>query len=398
MNIVFVGPFGLQPKGTMSVRALSLAKALAQRGHTVAVLIPPWDDRQRAGQHWEDNGVRVENVALPAGIPLLFHILLTRKLVTRALALRPDIIHFFKPKGYAGLAHLLLWVRGQLGKTSARLVVDADDWEQAWNEQLPYSPWQKRFFAWQENWGLSHADTVTVASRALERLVAAHRPGSETDIYYLPNGCRLDDFESSTLVDPLAVREKWQLGHTPTILLYSRFEVFRPGRIVTLVQQVAAQLPEARWLLVGQGLQGEDERLVEQLTQAGLVKYIRFAGWVPADQLPAHFAAADVAIFPYDDTLINRTKCSAKLIDLLTAGVPVVANAVGQNNEYIQDGVSGLLIPPEDDVTFSQAVIDLLKSPARRRELGQGAAQRMREKFSWTELALIAEKAYRHEI
>ena len=398
MNIVFVGPFGLQPKGTMSVRALPLARALAERGHTVTVLIPPWDDRQRAGQSWEDSGVRVENMPLPSGIPLIFHFLLTWKLAARALALRPDVIHFFKPKAYAGLAHLLLWVRSQLGNAPARLVVDADDWEQAWNERLPYSPLQKRFFAWQENWGLSHADAVTTASRSLERLVAAHRPGSETDIYYLPNGCRLNAFENSSPIDPLAVRQQWQLGHTPTILLYSRFEVFRPGRIVTLVQRIAEQLPEARWLCVGRGLQGEDERLAEQLAQAGLAKYVRFAGWIPSDQLPAYFAAADIAVFPYDDTLINRTKCSVKLIDLLMSGVPVVANAVGQNNEYIQDGVSGLLIPPENDAVFCEAVVELLKSPDKRRELGQAAVQRMCEKFEWAGLAPIAEKAYRNEI
>ena len=59
MKIVFIGPFGLQPKGTMSVRALPLAKALVNRGHKVTVLIPPWDDPDRAGQTWEDNGVQI---------------------------------------------------------------------------------------------------------------------------------------------------------------------------------------------------------------------------------------------------------------------------------------------------------------------------------------------------
>ena len=65
MEIVFIGPFGLQPKGTMSGRALPMARALVARGHTVTVLIPPWDDPERAGQAWEDHGVQVVNVDLP---------------------------------------------------------------------------------------------------------------------------------------------------------------------------------------------------------------------------------------------------------------------------------------------------------------------------------------------
>ena len=46
---------------------------------------------------------------------------------------------------------------------------------------------------------------------------------------------------------------------------------------------------------------------------------------VPVETL----AAADIAINPYRDTLVNRAKCAAKLRDLLAAGVPVVAEAVG---------------------------------------------------------------------
>jgi len=189
-NIVFIGPFGLRPKATMSIRAVPLAKGLAARGHRVTILIPPWDDPERAGQTWEEDGVQVVNVPLPQGIfrlPLLFHILLMQTLIVRALSLQPDIVHFFKPKAYAGLAHIGLWWQRRLSRTSAQLVVDTDDWEQAWNEALPYSTLQKKFFAWQEQWGLHHADTVTVVSRILENLVATQIKPQSSDIPVLWN-------------------------------------------------------------------------------------------------------------------------------------------------------------------------------------------------------------------
>lgn len=385
----------------MSVRALPLARALVQRGHAVTVLIPPWDDPERAGQRWEDNGVQVVNLPLPPGLPLLFHLWLTWLLVIRVLKLRPDTVHFFKPKAYAGLTHLALLGLQQLGiYSSVRLVVDADDWEQAWNERLPYSWWQKRIFARQEVWGLYYADAVTVASRTLERLVAAHRPGSESSIFYLPNGCRCesnhidDDPSAATLEQQRAIRERWHLNESsPTILLYSRFEVFRSGRIVALVQYVAERAPEARWLLVGRGLYGEDQQVSKQLAQAGLQQYVHFAGW-PVEDLLTYFHLADVAAFPYDDTLINRTKCSVKLIELLLAGVPVVADAVGQNSDYIQHNVSGILIPAEDDAAFGAALVALLQAPEKRAGLGQAASQRMCQKFSWARLSQQAEQAY----
>jgi len=395
MKIVFIGPFGLQPKGTMSVRALPLARALVRRGHTVTILIPPWDDPDRAGRVWADAGVQVVNVPLPAPIPLFFHIWLTRTLVAQAVALRPDVIHFFKPKAFAGLAHVALWALRQLAgdKLPVRLVLDADDWEQAWNAVLPYHSWQKKFFAWQEQWGLRHADAVTVASRELATLAAQVR--GQPGIFYAPNGGQPALQTPATAAQIEAARQTWQLGPGPVVLLYSRLAEFGLERIVTLVRRVAGQVPAARWLVVGQGLRGEHTRLADLLRQAGLSDPVIFTGWLPAESLPAVFAVADVAAFPYDNSLLNRTKCSVKLIDLLGAGVPVVADAVGQNCEYIESGVSGVLVQPENDAAFGAAIVALLQSPEQRRQLGQAAARQIKTNFDWLHLAAEVERAYR---
>ncbi len=377
----------------MSVRALPLAQALTARGHQLTMLIPPWDDPQRAGQSWVDQGVQVMNVNLPPGLPLLFHILLARTLVARTLALKPDVVHCFKPKAYAGLSHLVLWWLRRLGRVSLRLVVDEDDWEQAWNEVSLYSPAQKRFFAWQEQWGLRQADAVTVASRALEKLVTTCRYGDSAGVIYLPNGTTADR-GPQTAESPRPSDGQSHL-HPPTILLYSRFLEFRLERIVSLVRGVAQALPKARWLIIGSGLHGEERQLAALLTTAGLAESAHFTGWLPSEQLPAHFAAADAAVFPYDDTLINRTKCSVKLIDLLAAGVPVVADAVGQNNEYIQSGQTGILTPAGDDAAMAAALVALLQDPPRRERLGQAARQYLTENFSWSRLAQVAESVYK---
>lgn len=387
MDIVFIGPFGLSPKGTMSARAVPLAKALVQRGHQVTILIPPWDNPERAGQQWDDAGVRIVNVPLPRlRLPVFFHILLTRTLVQAALARRPQVIHLFKPKAYAGLAHLMLYYAQ---RHTSRLVVDSDDWEQAWNEVLPYSPLHKWFFAWQERWGLRHADAVTVASRALVDLVTAE---GQLQFVYLPNGTE-SPFPARPLEAIHAVRERWHLGEAPVILLYTRFAEFRLSRIVTLVRRVAEAVPAAIWLIIGQGFQREEDRLATILADTGLSDRVRLAGW-PVDDLAACVRAAQVAVYPYDDTVLNKTKCSVKLIDLLAAGLPVVADAVGQNCAYIKTEITGLLTPPEDDAAFAQAVIRLLRDESLRQRLGQAAATTMTTHYRWAHLAQRAEEAY----
>ena len=394
MRIVFIGPFALQPKRTMAVRALPLAKALAARGHEVLVLLPPWDHPADAGKEWSDSGVSIRNVALPARVPFLQHAWLTTSLLRAAQQFRPQVIHCFKPKAYAGLCAWLLWQGKRLGQVGARLVVDSDDWEGAggWNDLERYSPLQKRFFAWQEDWGLTHHDALTVASRALETIAwSLGLPPAR--VHYLPNGWWPEETKASA-EEVARLRQQYGLADRPVALLYTRFFEYKLERALAIMQAVLEQVPEMRWLVVGKGLFGEEEQLQAMAHERGLSEHITYAGWVEPQQLPAHLALAQVAIYPFDDTLINRCKCAVKLIDLLAAGLPVVADAVGQNREYIQDGVSGLLVAPGDTEAKAAAVVRLLRDAGLRAHIGATAQKRLREEFSWQKLAAQAERAY----
>lgn len=409
LRIAMIGPFGLRPKGTMAARALPMAGALAARGHAVTLILPPWSCPEDAGHTWEQYGVTVQNITLPRPVPLAAHAIVTARLVRQALDWRPDVIHCFKPKAYAGLAAwVVFWLR-RAGRSQARLVIDTDDWEGpgGWNEVEDYSWAQRRFFAWQEPWGLTHCDAVTVASQALETLVWGLGVPRE-HLFYVPNGFspmfRVAGPEpggNSTIGqgDRLKVRRELGLGEAPVLLLYTRFVEFRPERPVAVLRQVLQQLPETRLLVVGQGLHGEEAELLCAAEMAGVRDHVVEAGWIPAETLERVFAACDVAIYPFDDTLINRAKCAVKLIDLMAAGVPVVADAVGQNVEFIQSGHSGILVPPGDVDAMAAAVLGLLRGPAvARASLGQAAARRVRETFAWERLVFEVERAYGHHV
>ncbi len=388
MRVAMIGPFGLKPKGTMAVRALPLAKALARRGHQVTILLPPWSYPDDAGRSWEEDGVRIENVAIAPGA------LIAPRLVGRALGWHADVIHCFKPKAFSGLAGWLLWQMRRAGAAHARLVLDEDDWEGAggWNELENYTGLQKRFFAWQEQWGLRHSDAVTVASRALETIVWS-LGRSPRQVYYLPYGATLfgalDDTARET------IRAEHNLGGDPVILLYTRFFEFRVERLIQVFARIVQLVPRARLLVVGKGLFGEEEKLLALARERDIVQRLTYAGWVEETRLPAYFAAADVAIYPFDDTLVNRCKCVVKLGDLLTAGVPVVAEAVGQNKEYIAHDETGILVPPGGVEELACATAELLRDANLRARLGANAAAVMARDYSWDRLVEVAERAYR---
>ena len=105
-------------------------------------------------------------------------------------------------------------------------------------------------------------------------------------------------------------------------------------------------------------------------------------------------AAGEVALFPADDNLANRAKCSVKVLEMMWLGVPVVADRVGQYAEYVQDRVSGLLSSPDDPAGMAAAAAQLLRDRSLAEHLAAAARRRVSDQFTWPRLAAAAERAY----
>ncbi len=371
MRIAMVGPFGLHPNKTMASRALGLARPFSQQGHAVKIFMPPWQTPNEADKSWELDGVALRYVPLNGGV-----LGITRRLVGEVLDWQPDVVHCFKPKAYSGLVAWWLW---QFHRSKLRLVMDTDDWEGwgGWNELAPYPPLQKRFFAWQEQWGMRHCHALTVASRALQTLAWGMGVPPER-VVYLPNGPGIGGQYSVN---------SNQLAGRPMVLVYSRLFEFETGRLVAILRGVQTAVPNLRILMVGAGLYESDAaNFRQQAEAAGIWEAIEDAGWVEPEHLPALLAQAHVGVYLMEDTLLNRTKCPVKLADMLAVGVPVVAELVGQVGEYVVNGRSGTTFPTGDVVGITQELSHILQDPTWRAQLAAGAKAHIAENFSWEQL------------
>jgi glycosyltransferase involved in cell wall biosynthesis len=384
MRIAMVGPFGLHPNKTMRSRAFQLARPLIQRGHLVMLLMPPWHTPEEAGREWQEDGVEMRYIALNGGVPGA-----AARMMRETRAWKPDVVHAFKPKAYSGLTAWWLW---NFHRNSQRLVTDTDDWEGAggWNELAPYSALQKRFFAWQEGWGIRHCHALTVASRTLQSLAWAQGVKPER-VVYLPNGPGISEDNGQAVQK----RAELDLARRPVVLVYSRFFEFDSARLLNVLEQVRAVIPDLAILSVGLSLYDDDAgRFREQLAAANLQDALVDLGWVEEAALPHVLASADVGIYLMDDTLLNRTKCPVKLADMLQVGVPLVAEKVGQVPEYVLHQKTGLLRDSGDATGLAEDLIWLLQNPGKRNELGVNARAHINTNFKWDRLADIAETAY----
>lgn len=379
MNILQVAGFAWEPKGTVRARAYPLAMEMVRRGHRVAIAIAPYDNLNYSGKEFLTNGVQIINLHIPnrdrltlAGIPW--------KLMKVVDKIKPDVVHVFKPKGFAGLVAMAL-----LDKGYRSIVLDCDDWEGwgGWNEVQQY-PWiVKAFIDIQERWLIRTCPIITVASRVLlDRVLEAGR-GIQR-VFYIPNGVCSEQIQlSEALISAksLDCKRKLSFSSAPLILYAGHFD---PADDVEFFYRATADIAAAHNATIA--LVGDGPALAE--TVQFFSQYpslsVRSFGRLAYEKFAELVACCDAAVFPYPESSIYRAKCSARIIDYMAFGKPILTTAIGQNPEYLVHGESGLLVAPGDVQGYQRSLERLLKDSQLRSYLGQNARHRLLEKFQWS--------------
>jgi len=166
--------------------------------------------------------------------------------------------------------------------------------------------------------------------------------------------------------------DKLGLPHNqPVVLFVGRLtSIKRPDLFVDLARRLASSNQGALCVFVGDGPLGEQLRDVAKGTEN-----LCLAGW--QKDLGVVYAVADVVVLCSDNegmplSLIEASLC-AKVI---------VATNVGSVKEIIEDGISGVLVPPGDAVALHDAVIQLLSDAAQRKLFGESARVHALSTFS----------------
>ena len=145
--------------------------------------------------------------------------------------------------------------------------------------------------------------------------------------------------------------------------------------------QVFLAHPDARLVLVGDG--AARQTMMQRAAELGLADAARFTGLVPHDQVPRLLAAADVAVVPYPPMETDLWLSPLKLFEYMASGMAIIASAVGQLTEVVQDGRNGLLVPPGDVPAMAAALQRLIVDPTLRSRLGRQAREDAKRKHSW---------------
>ncbi len=375
LRVCFVAPFGLRHKTTVWARTLPIAQQLVKAGHDANILVPPWDSPEDAGKAETVGGVSIEHVRLAGGL-----LPTVARLLAAIRHAQPHVVHIVKPRAHAGLVQWWLWQRRHHHPYS--VVLDVDDWEQAWNPINRYGWLTSRFLTWQEEWGIRHADAITAASRWLEAKVNWVAPTIPR--LFLPNGVEpLPAAPNAATTDPAA----------PRILFFTRFVEVTPGWLHEFWAAVRQRLPAATLVIAGKPVQPALE--AEYRAALRQTAHIEWLGYVPADTLPALYARTTCAIFPAQPIPLLQAKCSVRLATTLLYGVPVVASAVGEQVNYGAAGAARLVPADAPPAAFADAVIAAIQHASPDRAAREAATRHMLDRYAWSKLAAPLPDFYR---
>jgi glycosyltransferase involved in cell wall biosynthesis len=154
------------------------------------------------------------------------------------------------------------------------------------------------------------------------------------------------------------------------------------------LSDVRARVPHIHCVIVGEGDAGYQHTLLNLVKEKNLDAVVTFAGF-QSDVLE-YMADFDVVVLP---SILEGF--GIVLLEGMAMGKPVVASRVGGIPEAVEDGVTGILVPPANSSKLADALVHLLEQPALRHSMGEAGRKRVETLFTLKNTVQELEGIYR---
>ncbi|MEE8359303.1 MAG: lipopolysaccharide heptosyltransferase II [Candidatus Omnitrophota bacterium] len=233
---------------------------------------------------------------------------------------------------------------------------------------------------------------VIVASHIIARRMMDGFKCPYSKIKFIPRGVDLERF---TFVDPEKRKmERSREGREGgfTIGVISRITPIKGHKyFIKAIVFVSRVIPNLSVLIIGEPSPGKEEykRELELLVRRlGLTGIVKFVGW--KEDIPKALSKLDLLVLP----TVTQEAFGRVIVEAQACGVPVVATRVGGVAELVDDGVNGLLVPPEDPQSMREAILKIAKDPELAMRLSY-EGRKNSQKYSLEGMALNTIDTYK---
>jgi glycosyltransferase involved in cell wall biosynthesis len=229
-------------------------------------------------------------------------------------------------------------------------------------------PHMPRYQAWADRLLAPLTDRAIAVSASTRDFLVRERHVPAERVRLIWNGAPLEEFAPAPPEAGLAVRRQLGLSKDdPVVGAIGRLSLQKGHRfLLAAVPRLLARIPAARVMIVGDG--DQDGALRAQVQELGIGGAVVFAGH--RSDIPAVLGAVDVLCIAstYEGTPLT-------LFEAMAAAKAIVSTAVDGCREVLEDGVSGLLVPPADPERLADGLCRALLDPGLRASLSHGARE-----------------------
>jgi len=220
-------------------------------------------------------------------------------------------------------------------------------------------------------WKYKQVDAAICSSHAIRATVIGD--GIPEEAAFTVHDCvQADRIQAVPAAD--VCRTLWLPPGSPTIGSIGALVAQKGHRyLVDAAAAVVRAIPDAHVLIFGEG--ELKPALARQIKHLGLEHRVSLAGFRP-DVLEL-LKGLDLFV----SSSITEG-LGGSILDAMAASRPVVATGAGGIPEVVEDGVTGLLVPPHDAGALADAIVALLKDEPRRQRMGEAGLARVRARFS----------------
>ena len=192
-------------------------------------------------------------------------------------------------------------------------------------------------------------------------------------------------------------RLREQLGAEGPIVLSVARLVSRKGidTVLRALPQVLASVPSVIYAVVGGG--PDQARLQALCARLGLTNSVRFLPSVGND-LPDYYNGCDLFVLPTREEPGDIEGFGLVFLEAGACEKPVIGARAGGVVDAISDGVTGLLVPPDDPSRLAEAMLELLSNRARAEAMGHAARERVLREGTWDHTAAKIADAIEHAL
>lgn len=236
----------------------------------------------------------------------------------------------------------------------------------------------RRLYILIERFCARYCDALVAVSHATMNKGLSQRIGTPLQ-YRVINPAILEEHFKDAVND--TVRIKKDLGIDETSPVVGTVCCFKPQKapldFVEVAQRVHERLPDARFVMVGDGvLMGRVKRSVRD---KGLTGVFHLLGW--REDVSQIIALFDVFVLTSLWEGLPMVHAEA-----MSKGKPIVATSVDGTPEVVRDGVNGFLSPPGDVEGLAEKVLGLLDDPEMRRRMGKSGKEMVFPRFAMNRL------------